>query len=318
MPKALWCSSSQIRVRRPLTPSSPLDTLKLYLAALICDALKLGRLILMLTLLGCSRDKPAPLTDLFPQADRLPGWTAVGSVEVFDRDNLYDLVNGQAESFFAYGFEQVAVQVYDSKEGATLDVEIWRVETPADAYGLFSASLAGGPAPVGNDGDTDPGRRVAFWQNRYFVTARARQKVPDDTLQAFAQSISEALPPSSSEERPALLDRLPSEGLAARSALFFHQEISIQDRLWLGGQNPLGLSPGTEGVLAQYDIGTGMAQLLLVQYTGSGPASDALAALNGSLVDGLVIADSRNSLLGAVFGDMDAASAEEFLAEALK
>lgn len=273
----------------------------------------LGLLVFALALSGC-RGKAAP-AGVLPDAEALPGWAPAGDVEVFERQNLYDLVDGQAEAFFAYGFEQVAVRRYENAEGKDLRVEVWQLATPADAYGLFTASIAGEPVGFGNDGDADPGRRIAFWQDRYYVHVRARQKLPDAELRAFAEAISAALPASG--EQPALVSRLPPEGLAERSVIFFHEEISIQDELWLGGENLLALGPETDGVLARYDIGGATAQLLLVEYPDAGVALAGLAALKGGGIAGLLAADARGNLLGAVFGDMDETAASALLVEAL-
>lgn len=258
--------------------------------------------------------EPAPLTDVFSGID-LPDWLPTGKVKVFDRDNIYDLVNGQADAFFAYGFEQVVVQSYENAEGVALRVEIWQLARPANAYGLFTATISGMPVAIGNDGNSDPGRRLSFWQDRYYIHVHARQELDDAVLRGFAEAISAALP--SGGERPALVDRLPPAGLVERSAIFFHQEISIQSDLWLGGENLLGLGPETDCVLAQYDVGGAVARLLLVQYPSAEAASAGLAALEGSQVSGLVTADVRDNLLGAVFGEMDEAAASTLLARAL-
>jgi len=293
-------------------------------------ALKLGCLLMALLLVGCSQGKRPPLADVSPGVDAFPGWTPAGAVEAFDGENLYDLVDGQAEAFFAYAFEQVVVQSYENAEGAVLRVEVWQLATPADAYGLFTASIAGTPVVVGpsgsgqrSDGDADPGRRLAFWQNRYYVQIHARQELDDAELQALAGAVSAALPVGG--ERPALVDRLPPDGLVARSALFFHEEISIQSDLWLGGENLLGLGPETDGVLARYDLGGPVAQLLLVQYPNAGAAAAGLAALESDRarpeqsrrVSGLVAADACGNLLGAVLGEIDEAAADALLARAL-
>ena len=275
----------------------------------------LGTLILVLLLTGCGKSHPASLTEFFPDAGTVPGWTPSGEVELYDRENIYDLVDGQAESFFAYGFEQVAVQDYEDDAGAALGVEIWQLATPADAYGLFTASIAGAPVGIGNDGDQDPGRRLIFWQDRYTVQVRARQELDAAELERFAQEVSTALP--SGGERPEMVGRLPSDGLVERSALFFHEEISIQDRLWLGGENLLGLGPEVDGVLGHYDLGGTVARLLLVQYPDAGAASAGLAALEGDEIGTLAVASARDSLLGAVFGEIDKAAADMLLAEVL-
>ena len=271
-------------------------------------------LVFALLLAGCA-DKSAPLAGVFPGADAFPGWTSTRDVELFDRQNIYDLVNGQAEAFFVYGFEQVAVRNYENAEGVVLGVEVWQLATPADAYGLFTASISGEPVALGNDGDADPGRRLAFWQDRYYVHVRARQELDDADLRRFAEAVSAALP--SGGERPALMGQLPPDGLEERSAIFFHEELSIQNEVWLGGENLLGLSPETDCVLARYQVGGAVGRLLLVQYPNAEDAAAGLAALEGGQVDGLVNADVRDALLGAVFGEVDAAAASELLAKAL-
>jgi hypothetical protein len=54
-----------------------------------------------------------------------------GEVQVFDAENLYDLVDGQAGAFCAYAFEQAAMGDYENAEGEELRVEMWQVATPA-------------------------------------------------------------------------------------------------------------------------------------------------------------------------------------------
>lgn len=274
----------------------------------------LALLIIVSLLPGCGAGT-ASLKGAFPGADAFPDWTPAGPVEVFNRENLYDLVDGEAEAFFAYGFEQVAVRRYEDGEGGILDVEVWQLATPADAYGLFTASIAGEPAAIGNNGDADPGRRLAFWQDRYYVCMRARQELDHTDLWAFAEAVSAVLPAGG--ERPALVDRLPPDGLVARSPVFFHEEISIQSQLWLGGENLLGLGPETDGVLARYDLGGAEAQLLLVWYPDAAAAAAGLSALKGGGATGLVVADVRDNLLGAVFGAVDEAAASGLLMGAL-
>jgi hypothetical protein len=271
-------------------------------------------LVTALLLTACG-GRPNSSAGFLPGAGAFPEWTPAGEVEVFDRENIYHLVNGQAEAFFAYGFERVAVRSYENAEDAVLGVEVWQLATAADAYGLFTASIAGIPAAIGNDGDADPGRRLAFWQDRYYVQVRARQALDDADLWGFAEVVSTALP--SGGARPVLVGRLPPTGLVERSALFFHEEISIQNELWLGGENLLGLGPETDGVLARYDVGGAVARLLLVQYPDAEAASARLAALESAQVSGLVNAGASDNLLGAIFGEIDKAAAGALLAGVL-
>ncbi|MBN1876097.1 MAG: hypothetical protein JXA33_17875 [Anaerolineae bacterium] len=247
----------------------------------------------------------------------MPGWETAGDVALYNSETIFNLVDGQADAFFAYGFEQVVVQTYENEEGAGLGIEVWQLATPADAYGLFTTSVAGVPVDgIGNEGDTDPGRRLVFWQDRYYVQVRARQPIADDELRAFAAGVAEALP--SGGERPALVARLPEEDLESRRAIFFRQEISIQNEVWLGGENLLGLSAETEGVLAPYTQDESRVYLLLVQYPDADAAAAGLAVLNSGQVEDVSTAAAQDMLLGAVFGASDMDAAQALLQRAIK
>jgi hypothetical protein len=263
----------------------------------------------LLLLAGCDRTDPSQ--NLFPEPGAVPGWVPAGDAQAYDRDNLYDLVNGQADSFFVYGFEQVHVQTYEGNAGGQVRVEIWHMDTASNAYGLFTMLRSGEPVSIGNSGDADPGRRVDFWQDRAFV--RVFSFAPEDaaTLESFAREVSSALP--SGGELPGLIERLPREGLTERSEVFFHQETSIQDQLWLGGQNILSLGPKTNAVLAQYLIDEAAAWLLLVQYPEDAAAAAALEALTGNQFDNLSAARVEEGLLGAVFGPLSSTEAERLI-----
>ena len=291
-------------------------------------ASRLGRfwaltlLLLSILIPGCASPQasgtkaPLDIAGVFPAEGGVPGWKISKKVATYTRDNLFDLVDGQANSFFVYGFEKAAVQRYQDEAGVMLNVEVWELADPADAYGLFTAGRSGEPAAIGNEGDADPGRRLAFWQNRYFVSLNAAQPVPDETLQAFARAVAGALPAGG--EPPVILKRLPASGLVERSSIFFHEEMSIQMEVWLGGENILGLSPETNGVVAHYLFGDAPCLLMLIEYPTAEQSAQGLKALQNSGIANLIVSGSRGSLLGAVIGKVDAAQADQLLQEAIK
>jgi hypothetical protein len=286
--------------------------------------LQAGMIVLMLlaALSACGKppaqpvSAPVDLKTVFPADNRVAGWTISQQVETYNRENLYNLVDGQADSFFVYGFEETATQRYQNGSGVHMNAEVWRLATPADAFGLFTAGQAGVPAQIGNEGDADPGRRLAFWQDRYFVSLNADADVADATLVEFGQAIAGKIPTGG--EQPSIMVRLPQSGLVERGYIFFHEEMSVQMEVWLGGENLLGLSQETNCVIGRYTVDGATARLMLIEYPSAGQATKGLKALRAGELSDLLVADSRGNLLVAVFGKIAAEPAQTLVQEALK
>jgi hypothetical protein len=258
---------------------------------------------------------PPALAALLPRDNAVPGWATAQPEQTYHHDDLFNLVDGQADSFFSYNFEAVATQRYQNAAGTMLMVEVWQVASPADAYGLFTFNRAGVPAAIGSEGDTDPGRRVAFWQDRYYVQLNANQTVPDSDLMSFARLLVSGLP--SESQKPALVNRLPGDSLEPGSPIFFHAALSLQNELWLSDDNVLSLGPDTDGVVARYDLQGVPAHLLIIRYPTAARADAALAALRQVQGIDLAAAAVRQDLLGAVVGKISPAAANSLLAQAI-
>lgn len=259
---------------------------------------------------------PVDLRSLLPKEDTLAGWQPLTEAATYNRDNLFNLVDGQADAFFAYGFEQVVTRRYQNADGIFANVEIWQLATSADAYGLFHGGRAGQPVKIGVEGDADPGRRLAFWQDRYFASISASGSISDDVLRDIANGIASQLPAGGTV--PNIVSRLPAENIVEGSRLFLHEEISIQNEVWLGGENLLGLSPQTNGALARYTLNGATARLLLVEYSTSAQAGDALKALQAGDVSDLLASQVNGNYLAAAFGKTEAAQARHLVEQALK
>jgi hypothetical protein len=268
-------------------------------------------------LAGCAQTKSAALAGVLPGADIIPGWKPAGEILTFTRETLFDYINGASEYYFTYTFEKVAANRYADEAGAELNVEIWQMTEPEDAYGLFSGRAGGETARVGSavDAVLESGIRLVFWQNRYYVNLTAVDTIADEDLRRFAEHISQALPAGG--DKPAILGRLPADGLVPESVKFFHQELAVQDRIWLGGENLLGLGPETDAVLARYRVDGAEWQLLLVEYPDGAGAAAGLKALAGGAADAPRAADVNGGLLGAVFGQGEETAAQGLLAKTL-
>jgi hypothetical protein len=243
------------------------------------------------------------------------GWRPEGEPRRYDRETLYDLVNGAADLYFGYGFQEVTVEPYVDETGQAVRVETYHTSSDADAYGLFTYHSYGEPVELGIDGEREPGYRLAFWQGRAFVQIVAREAVDDAALWELGQIVAAALPQGG--ERPTLVDVLPVEGRQPGSVRFFREKLALDNLLWLGTDDLLGLGPDVEGVVARYEIEGQAADLLLVSFPDAARAEHAQVALEGGEVEGLVETRLHDQLLGAVFGSLSEESAAALLAKAM-
>ena len=101
------------------------------------------------------------------------------------------------------------------------------------------------------------------------------------------------------------------------SVRFFHEQMALEQHLWLGAENVLGLQPDVDGVVAGYALDGANATLLLVVYPDGERAQDAHARLVGHGIEEFVAAQVADRVLGAVFGAVDAQNAERLIDRAL-
>jgi hypothetical protein len=218
----------------------------------------------MMTLGACGAlgsQGPAP-EDLLPASSAVAGWERSGEVGIYIPDDLFDYMDGQAELFFVYHFEKLAVQEYQRGQEGPIIVEVYQVANPADAYGLFSFYATGEPMDLGAGGAVEPGRLISFWQGRFYARVFAYGEAEQESLFALARQVAAGMPEEGG--LPELATRLPQENLVPGSARFFHQKLSLDNLFWLGDENILDLSEQTDAVLAVYNYNDTPAQLLIV------------------------------------------------------
>jgi hypothetical protein len=207
-------------------------------------------------------------------------WVKQEAPVSYDRETIFDYINGAGEVYRSYAFDHVVVDRYEAPGGRSVNVEIFDMGNPQDAYGVFSYSRENEEEGIGA-GFERKGSVLCFWQNRFFVCVADEQRSADaqESLIQVATGISAALPPEG--RRPALMSVLPAEGLIPFSDRFFHTHQSLNYHYYLARENLLGLGPETDVALARYDAGAGY--LLLIAYEGESEASRASAAFSDHL-----------------------------------
>lgn len=127
----------------------------------------------------------------------LGAWNRAAPAEVYDKDNVFELINGEAELYFPYGFKRVVAAEYAQAADAetTVSVEVYELASLLDAFGVYSnyRDEESKTADVGAEavaGST----QVMFYQDVFFVKARTHKTDRQDQLLEFAREFSKVLP----------------------------------------------------------------------------------------------------------------------------
>jgi hypothetical protein len=156
------------------------------------------------------------------------GWTAKDPVKFYDKDTLFEHINGEAELFMPYGFNRLATVTYVN--GLTPDVwliaDVYRMGSLLDAFGVYAnyrrANAEG--VTIGAEGFVLPSQFM-FYQDRYFVRL---QVTGADSLQrniflACGLAIARSLPHN--DKRPQELDMLHIPELLPGSERYITQSL---------------------------------------------------------------------------------------------
>ncbi len=244
-------------------------------------------------LLGCGAPKTEPLDTAMLLPETLDDWVKEADPVIYDRETIFDYINGAGEVYRSYAFKDVVVARYGNSEGLAVAVELFDMGDPADAYGVFSYAREQEEMGIGAAYERR-GSILCFWQDRFYVCVAAEQRDPDPgpIIEEVARGVSAGLPAAGS--RPALVDMLPADGLRPLSERFFHVHQTLNYHYYLVRENVLNLSPETDAVLGRYQPGS--AILLIVDYGEDGLATDALVSFRHLSAQNNVSAETSAAL----------------------
>ncbi len=219
------------------------------------------------------------------------GWQAAEPDEFYDRETLYDLIDGGAELYLTYDFRQAVVRRFAKSDAPEIELGIYDMGSGPDAYGIFSAERQDQDIGVGQDSEYGGGL-LRFWKGQYFVTVLAigDEAQARPAILALGHSVANAIPQIS--ERPSILSFLPKENLIQTKIRFFHSHQVLNRQYFLASENILNLNRHTDAVFATYQINSSKSFLLLIQYPDRASAKEAYA---GFLADYLPEADGRGA-----------------------
>ena len=163
-----------------------------------------------------------------PAPTCIEDWPMDGKVTLFDKDTLFDHINGESELYFPYGFEVLAFARYANRNNpqAAFDADIYKMGSLLDAFGMYANYRRKDDVDVnvGAEG-TASSSQLLFYQDRYFVRLQASGTTNPgpDVFLACARAISQKLPRNAG--RPKELEAFIIPAIERKSIRYIAQSL---------------------------------------------------------------------------------------------
>ncbi len=179
---------------------------------------------LPLLLLSCSLVLFLPGRQVEGKTIILPemsGWKLEGKPQVFTPETLFEYINGAADLYLDYEFQELTVTEYQGEKKAGVVIEVYRHQDPTQAFGIYSQERLADAKylDLGAQGYYEPGL-MNFLSGPYYVKINGFNLGEEDEriLLPFARKVEEVLGGKTSF--PSLLSSFPAEGKKKNSEKF--------------------------------------------------------------------------------------------------
>jgi hypothetical protein len=204
------------------------------------------------------------------------GWRWDGKETKYNSKTLFSYIDGAAELYLAYGFQNLAVRRFEKSGQPPMILELYEMASSEDAYGVFSFEHQDEDARIGQ-GSEFGGGLLRFWKGKYFVSiyAEGEGAEVESGILKMGRAAANSIPATGLE--PKLISLIPGKdlGFVDKSVRYLKSYVLLNQRFFIAHQNILNLSRKTEAVLAQYLQDKQRTQLLLIRYPDSKEAVDA-------------------------------------------
>src|SRR4030042_1130900 len=170
------------------------------------------------------------------------GWKWDEKEMKYNSRTLFDYIDGTAELYLAYGFQNLTVRRFEKSKQPPITIELYEMASSEDAYGVFSFERQDEAIGIGQ-GSEFGGGLLRFWKGNFFVSVLANGggEEADAAILEIGKEVAAAIPASGTE--PELLNLLPVTGWDRDKIRYFHLPLQLEKHYFVADENILGLSP---------------------------------------------------------------------------
>lgn len=212
------------------------------------------------------------------------GWIKEGESTIYNKETLYDYIDGGAELYISYGMDSVISTLYTKEGIGEIRVEIFDMHNAENAFGVFSHTRTRDEKEYGNGSQYFTGALI-FWKGNYYISVMA-----DDENDEIKNAITELA--KDTEEKinvngsiPDIISFLPKENLIQDGFIYFHHYIWLNSYYFLSNENILNIDQNCHAVIGKYNVDKQRQYLLIVQYTDADKAMNAFISFRKHFLD---------------------------------
>lgn len=210
------------------------------------------------------------LSEYLPAPDEITGWKRNYKPEEYAGDELYLYINGGAEIYHEYGFQQVLVQDFLNSSNKSVSLELYQMNDPESAYGIytFKTGLDGKELDLGWEGRFE-GYYLNFWKGDYLITITGfdEDKETQEGILEIAKAVDNKLS-ALSYKKPSIIHLLPQENLKKKSIKYIQGHLGLFNNYAFSVKDIFEIN---EGVMGRYSNDT---DLFLIKYKNGAECLD--------------------------------------------
>ncbi|MDZ7264117.1 MAG: hypothetical protein ONB16_05995 [candidate division KSB1 bacterium] len=202
----------------------------------------------------------------FPENNFVTGWVKSGQLLRFLKNDLYGYIDGGAELFYEFGFEELQVQNYQREE-YEISLEAYRMENATAALGIYLMKC-GQETPIEGVDARNSGNKyqINIVKGSYFIQVNSFAG-REDLIPAAAELAQQLLASIAQGAQVKIFDGLPKKNLIAGSERIIRGPYSLQSIFTFGEGDIFQLKGKSFGVFGNYrdEDRRGYSQLV-IQY----------------------------------------------------
>jgi hypothetical protein len=262
---------------------------------------RLPAFLLVLTLAAQARSRNEE-TSMIPPSSVF-GWELSGAASRVDSTTIFEYMDGAGELYLGYRFDHLDAFTYKAGDRPDILLEIYRMKTPDDAFGLLSQDWGGEPAVLDEGAHSGPAERTVpesravygagllrVWSGDLYLRILAGEETRES--RAAVLELGRRLVRGRPEPpRPGLCGALPETAgggkIDPQSVRFFRSRHVLNSVYFVSYRNILHLNPTVEAVTATYAIPSGSGEarrspVFIFRYPSGDAAVKALAEFHAA------------------------------------